>query len=35
MAEYKDLSIFLNASFGVAINFLLKMGLNIPLIHVP
>lgn len=33
MADYKDLSTFLNISFGVAVNSLLKMGLNVPLIQ--
>jgi len=32
MAEYKDLLNFLNASFGVAVDSLTTMGLNIPLI---
>ncbi len=33
MTEFKDLLTFTNISFGVAVNSLLKMGLNIPLIQ--
>ncbi len=33
MTEYKDLLNFLNLSFGVTVNSLLKMGLSIPLIQ--
>jgi len=33
MAEYKQILDFLNVSFGVAIDSLLRMGLNIPLIQ--